>query len=241
VGRQTVWQVRILGDARASAGKPLQEVAAFQPSGGRLTATMSPQWYTGAENRLYRVQIHAGGEPGKATFKWSRRNASIAARIRQYGPAQLHFDSAERFAADDWIEITDDRNELNGIPGEMRRIVSIDGSGSAVTLNAPLTGALSADSARATCWDQKGVGKAGVIPVPDGGRPVALEDGISVSFTTARGVFRPGDYWLILARAATRSIDPLHEAPPRGIHHHYAELALFTPPGKIVDRRKLKT
>ena len=94
-----MWQVRILGDARASAGKPLQEVAAFQPSGGRLTATMSPQWYTGTENRLYRVQIHAGGEPGKATFKWSRRNASIAARIRQYGPAQLHFDSAERFAA----------------------------------------------------------------------------------------------------------------------------------------------
>ncbi|MEJ0076350.1 MAG: DUF6519 domain-containing protein [Alphaproteobacteria bacterium] len=189
------------------------------------------------ENRLYRVEIHEGGEAGKATFKWSRRNASAVARVRQTGAAQLLFgEAADRFAAEDWIEITDDARELNGLPGEMRRIKRVEGS--TIALTAPLTGSLEAASARIRRWDQKDVGDAGVIPVPESGRPVALEDGIEVSFTSAGGAFRSGDDWITPARTADRSIIPLHEAPPRGIHHHYVELALFTPPDKIIDRRK---
>ena len=97
-------------------------IAAFAPSRGRLTAETGRDGYTGAENRLYRVEIHDGGEPGRATFKWSRENAAVSARVRVVGPAQLLLDgAAERFATGDWIEITDDRRELTGIPGEMRR------------------------------------------------------------------------------------------------------------------------
>ena len=112
---QTVWQVRILGDAPGSAG-PLERIPAFAPSRVWLTAETGPGGYTGAENQLYRVEIHDGGEPGRATFKWSRENAAVAARVRVVGPAQLLLDrAAERFAAGDWIEMTDDRRELTGI------------------------------------------------------------------------------------------------------------------------------
>src|SRR5262249_37147758 len=38
--------------------------------------------------------------------------------------------------------------------------------------------------------------------------------------------FRTGDYWLIPARVANRSIEPLDRAPPRGIHHHFVKLAV---------------
>ena len=232
---QTVWQVRILGDARASAN-PLERIPAFAPSGVWLTAEIGPGGYTGAENQLYRVEIHDGGEPGRATFKWSRESAAIAARVRILGPAQLLLDRAvERFATGDWIEITDDRRELTGIPGEMRRIKGIDGS--TVALATALTNRFS-DSARIRRWDQKEhVGEAGVLAVRND-RRIELEDGISISFGPADGVFRPGDYWVTPARTADKSIVPLREAPSRGIHHHYAELALFTPPGTIVDRRR---
>jgi hypothetical protein len=235
---QTVWQVRVLGDARASAGKPLEKAAAFQPSGGRLTIQTGAGGYTGLDNRLYRVEIHDGGKAGEATFKWSRRNASAVARVRQNGPAQLLFDgAADRFPAGDWIEIMDDAHELNGLPGEMRRIRGVEGG--AMTLTTPLAGPLEAASARIRRWDQKeGAGETGVIRVPDAGQTVALEDGIAVSFASTGGAFRSGDYWITPARPADRSIIPLHEAPPRGIHHHYAELAVFTPPDKIIDRRK---
>src|SRR5262249_27675797 len=35
--------------------------------------------YRGAENQLYRVEIHRGGEANAATFKWSRDNGSMVA------------------------------------------------------------------------------------------------------------------------------------------------------------------
>lgn len=235
---QTVWQVRLLRDGSASAD-PLDRKPAFAPSGGRLTAKAGPDGYTGPENRLYRVEIHDGGKPGKATFKWSRENATVAARVRVSSPTQLLIDAAaERFAAGDWIEMTDDRHELNGIPGEMRKIRGVDGK--AIALATPLTNPVSADSARILRWDQKErVGEAGVFVVPEGGEWIGLEHGVSISF--AGGAFRPGDYWVTPARTADKSVGRLREAPPRGIHHHYAELALFTPPHAIVDRRKRKT
>ena len=66
-------------------------------------------------------------------------------------------------------------------------------------------------------------------------------NGIAIRFeadSTDR-CFRTGDYWLIPARVANRSIEPLDRAPPRGIHHHFVKLALFTPPRRLRDLRRL--
>jgi hypothetical protein len=53
-----------------------------------------------------------------------------------------------------------------------------------------------------------------------------LEHGIAVEFGGAPG--RPGDYWVFAARTADASVEELVAAPPRGVHHHYARLALVT-------------
>ena len=37
-----------------------------------------------------------------------------------------------------------------------------------------------------------------------------------------------GDFWFFAVRTATRSIEPLDFAPPQGIQHHYARLAVIT-------------
>lgn len=69
------------------------------------------------------------------------------------------------------------------------------------------------------------------IPVA-GGNPLAapilvLEAGIQVQLSLAgNGVFHTGDHWLIAARSADGSIEELIDAPPLGIHHHYARLAV---------------
>ena len=40
--------------------------------------------------------------------------------------------------------------------------------------------------------------------------------------------FRTGDYWVFAARTADASVEILTKAPPRGIHHHYVQLAAIT-------------
>jgi hypothetical protein len=100
------------------------------------------------ENQLYRVEVHAGGggKAGIATFKWSHDNASSGARVTRWiDPLHIGFQDAgdfpvsQRFSGGDLIEITDDARELAGLPGEMRRIKTIDAASSAFTLDAPLS------------------------------------------------------------------------------------------------------
>jgi hypothetical protein len=76
------------------------------------------------------------------------------------------------------------------------------------------------------------------IPVPPAGTRLVLENGIVVDFSViAGGHFRAGDHWLFAARTADGSIEPLTQAPPRGIHHHYARLAVVTLPDTETDCR----
>ena len=98
---QTVWQVRVLAEHRprtSTCATPDDQVPGWsdiiRPSDGRLSTdavgVVTPDdpcvippsgGYRGLENRLYRVEIHDGGEAGTATFKWSRDNASIATSV----------------------------------------------------------------------------------------------------------------------------------------------------------------
>jgi hypothetical protein len=69
--------------------------------------------YTGLENQLYRVEIHAGGPVATATFKWSRDSA-VAAAVTNVNPharswsSRRRTDERLRFSGGDWVEITDD-------------------------------------------------------------------------------------------------------------------------------------
>lgn len=178
-------------------------------------------------------------------------------------------DDVLRFADGDWVEITDDVRELHGEPGLMRRINlggGVDDAAHAIVLTEPLPAGIfpvdaqeQTDPSRHTRvrrWDQKGrvlredgslfvdldaAGAAGVIEVPPAGVKLFLEQGILVNFDLApdSGDFHTADYWCFAARTVDASIDILEQAPPRGIHHHYARLAIVTFPDAESDCRVL--
>ena len=77
-------------------------------------------------------------------------------------------------------------------------------------------------------WDIASTAEPFVRDV-NNGVAIALEDGISVTFgNSATDTLHAGDYWVFAARTADGTIDTLVNAPPRGILHHYARLALVT-------------
>jgi hypothetical protein len=274
---QTVWQVRVLPDVGlgVTCATPLEQIpkwrALTRPSSGRLTTSAAEAvenddpciipltgfGYRGLENQLYRVEIHRGGPVGKATFKWSRDNASVGTGVlaiqgMRLSVASLGRDAILRFGPGDWIEVTDDVRELSGLPPEMCRITNVEDSTRTIEIDEPLPAAAFPVDARGQLdarrhtrirrWDHRGVAldaSDGAIPVPPAGKKVVLENGIEVSFDLDAddGEFREGDYWTFAARTVDGSVESLQKARPRGIHRHYGRLAVITFPADVKDCR----
>jgi hypothetical protein len=255
---QSVWQVRVLENiGQHGCGDDIaiwdQTIA---PSAGRLTTSavappasddpciISPSGgYRGLENRLYRVEIHStgpigGGAPAK--LKWSRNNATIASAISaipsptQVTIQQIGRDQVLRFEVGNWIEITDDFREFQGLAGHMAQITAIDEANRILTFAPAIPGAMNFNAAdpsrhaRVRRWDQsQNVDANGLLDVTGG--PIDIEDGIRISFSLdpAGGNFKIGDYWVFAARTADGSVEILDNAPPRGILHHYCRLGFI--------------
>jgi hypothetical protein len=261
---QTVWQVRASEVKKGTTCKT--KIASFPPppSAGRLTSRANKPpapsdpcavapvgGYRGLENRLYRVEIHDGGDLTTATFKWSRDNGAVASPVIAVDNAaspqvitvqRLGRDQVLRFHQNEWVELLDDTHELDGKPGLMGQVLKTDPSDNTITLSKPLGGAIDpARNPRLRRWDQQaGVNAGGVIPVspaPASGF-VALEDGVEIKLELAdpAGSFHTGDWWVFDARSGTASIEELNAEPPRGIRHHYAKLAVIQG-GKVLDCR----
>lgn len=281
--RQVVWQVRALPRVGAiTCSTPAEQIPGWldiiRPSAGRLTTStagvpvdtdpcvVNPAGgYRGIENRLYRIEVHAGGV-GQASFKWSRDNASIGAAVTAINAgrdiltlSRIGRDAVARIQVNDWIEVTDDHRELYGQPGEMRKVLLVDEVNRTVTLTAALPAGMfdvanpASRHTRVRRWDQKGLvfdalnnvvadvdASGGVIPIPSSGAMI-LEDGVQVEFSLADpvGSYHTGDYWLVAARTVDASIDILTAAPPKGIHHHFCRLAVVTLPQTVIDCRTL--
>jgi hypothetical protein len=277
---QTVWQVKVLPNVgnNATCSSDIQAWNdLIAPSAGRLTTAahgvpsvkdpclIPPTGgYLGLENQLYRVEIHAVDATGKATFKWSRDNASVETNISGIDGTgtvltvdSIGRDSVLCFKAADWVEITDDVREFDRKPGIMRKVLSVGDK--TITLGTALAGVdlpNLAQHARVKRWDQSGTvfdtnnlsffdldgtSSAGVIPVPPVGTSLLLENGVQVTFSLdpAGGKFHVGDYWVFAARTADASVEELNNAAPRGIHHHFGRLAIVTFPGPATDCRVL--
>ena len=286
---QTVWQVRLLPNVGgATCSSEDDEIPGWldviRPSAGRLTTDtieIDPDedpcelpptgGYRGLENQTYRVEIHDGGAPGTATFKWSRDNGSVAIPVvEMVSPTVLRLasvgkDDVLRVSTGDWVEILDDRYELDQRPGVLRK-VTVDDAARTITYSGVIpTDLRPANAAEAAArhlrvrrWDQSGVvrsgagaqltdldqpGSTGLITVPTGATTqVVLEHGVVVSFSIApggSGRFRPGDHWVFAARTADTSLELLDAAPPLGIHHHYARLGIVTFPDTETSCRRL--
>jgi putative cofactor-binding repeat protein len=226
---QTVWQVRVHPDdapglvPSSTDGEIPGWVQVVSPSAGRLSSGTVLNWadgdeacvlpppsrYRGVENQLYRVEIHDPGPLGTATFKWSRDNASIVLPVpdvldaTHLRPASLGRDDVRGLEVGQWVEVIDDRAELDGRPGVLRRIVSPPTERGVIELDTALpavyadlaTGDPTLHHLRLIRWDQAGEvfdesgdklatvdAGLGAITVPSAGG-VQLERGIAVWFS----------------------------------------------------------
>lgn len=160
-------------------------------------------------------------------------------------------------------------NGQPGVMRRIRAGGGVDDATRTILLAAPLTAAElatfprnaqgevnAARNTRVRRWDQRGrvidatgnllvdldaPGADGTIPVQTGAVRVVLEHGVVATFdvTQAGGLLRSGDYWVFAARTADASVEVLDRASPRGIHAHYAKLALVTFPDTETDCRVL--
>jgi hypothetical protein len=270
---KVTWQVRSLplkevGSAAAGApdlptrcGAPLAGLPAV--SKAFLTARVDPgqttddacvtppdSKYRGTENQLYRVEIHRRGTVTDATFKWSRENGSVAAAWINTAGSDLLVSHARGFAAGDWVELSDDKNEWQGKPGVLVKLANVEGDTlsvdpGTVPTPSPLVPPDPLAHPKVRRWDQTANGEIvldqGAVPVKEGSAGtdswIDLENGVQIAFSPA-GDYRTGDYWLIPARVATGKIEwPSSEKdhktvweplPPHGVVHHYAPLGFAT-------------
>jgi len=196
--------------------------------------------YRGLENQLYRVEIHASGAAGTATFKWSRDNGIVVSRLVEVRDATEELlvldagkDQLLGFAPGQWVEVTDEARTLRGEPGILVQLSDVKDNllvVDAATWSAELLQInLATGSVRR--WDQQGA--TGEITVPTiADTWLDLEDGVQVHFAGA-GNYNSGDYWQIPARVVGGDVEwpldtsgvPLPQTP-HGIEHHYCRLAL---------------
>ncbi len=170
-------------------------------------------------------------------------------------------DSRFGLSEGNWVELQDDTTVLlnTPTPAPLLQVQSIDRTAMQVTLKGSAPAKFGEDPTLHPLlrrWDQSQGDSAadslnpdGTLPIPNqAGVWIDLEDGVQVKFEwfadPDQATYRPGDYWLIPARVATGNliwptetaadgtINPVAK-PPDGIDHHYAPLAVVTPPGPV--------
>ncbi len=230
-------------NARAVPAEPADDPCELPPGGG----------YTRLENQLYRVEVHLPGALGQATFKWSRDNGTVVARIERISGNSVFVDNLGPdevlgFANGQWVELLDDTLELNGQPGQLARIVDVKAATRELVLDpapqklapAATDGVDPSRHPKVRRWDQHD--QPGAIADAHGVWTSAawlpLEDGVQVQFSLPEpgAAFRTGDYWLIPARTGIGDLEwPPYQVPnlnpqpqpPLGIEHHFCRLALI--------------
>jgi hypothetical protein len=216
--------------------------------------------YRGAENQLYRVQVHVGGSADDATFMWSRDNGSVCFPIREMHDAAVTLGTLGRdevlgLEVGDWVEVVDDHYTERGRTEPLQRIKSVDPIDLLVEFEEIPASATGRDPALHPFlrrWDHRDPvpGTDDPALAPDHGLRVVegdvrwldLEDGVQIQFELG-GAYSPGDYWLVPARTATGNVlwptvdnKPVAR-PPDGVGYHVAPLAMVTGSDATVDLR----
>jgi hypothetical protein len=219
-----------------------KQVAAWQgETRGRMRARVNPgplpvddpciippsNRYRGAENQLYRVEIHRSGPLQKTgvsvgpTFKWSRENGSVVYPVASGGVSSDTItvtntgrDSNLGVRAGDWVELDRGDGIATQAPRALLRVTRVSGNDVFVIKEKGMDAKGPAVLRR---WDQKQLADnrggvplfEGTVPVREGVGEVTwipLENGIEVQFqrkdVDPKNSYRTGDYWLIPARTA---------------------------------------
>jgi len=209
--------------ARARLDKPPTELCVIPPESR----------YRGAENQLYRVEVHTAGRATKddngATFKWSRENGSVTFPIRSLSGTTVTLEQLGRelhvsLKPGDWVELVDDAIAMCERAGPLAQVDVVNRDEQIVMLKLPSGTILpsyteaTADASHALLrrWDHvgdlKGFGGALQITEQDGTESglktgwIKLEDGVEIWFAKD-GQYRTGDYWLIPARTVAGDVE----------------------------------
>ena len=190
-----------------------------------------------------------------ATFKWSRNNGTTVAAVKEKNGDRLIVsglrDLSRWFEAGNWVEITHDALELNGLPGTLVRLAKVEGEVLTIdpyttsqTIYEPGTkfNDLDITNLKVRRWDQQESDEDelqdGAMPIREGVE-IDLEDGVRIQFETIpapnESRYRTGDYWLIPARVATGDVEwpqkpdgTPQSVAPHGVDHHFAPLAALS-------------
>jgi hypothetical protein len=244
---QVRWRVRVQEIADGAKCNAImndfpKQIASWQgETRGRLRARVNPgsvasddpciippsNRYRGAENQLYRVEIHRGGAAGGkagtsgATFKWSRENGSVVYPVSPNGISgqTITVDNIGRdinlsLRPGDWVELDSGSAVATQKPAPLLRVARVEFAANQIVLHDKIGDV--APGAVVRRWDQKAPSDAKGQPPMSDGVPIregdgetnwiALENGLEVQFqkkdTDPRNNYRIGDYWLIPARTA---------------------------------------
>ncbi len=219
-----MWQVKALANqttclTAAQIGERLQpwtrgylraRVSPAQVSTDPCTISPTSQ-YRGAENQLYRVEIHTGtidvngnATHATATFKWSRENGSVVFPVVKVAVANAtttvvlgNLGRDDRYGLEngDYVELQDDNSALNNITGPLLQVQSIDTTSLTVVLAGTAPANVGTNAALHPLlrrWDHQSgdptqggekVAADGALPIPTGtAQWLDLEDGVQVQF-----------------------------------------------------------
>jgi len=222
-----------LGETTLGTGQ--LRARAIKPKADDEPCLISPEArYRGAENQLYRVEIHHGGfgmpsddaskakvdKDKVATFKWSRENGSVIFPITDVQGDVITLRDLGReprfgLRPDDWVEIVDDDYVLQNRAEQLLRVKEIDRDSMRVTLKAAPGSSVGTDPKKHPLlrrWDQRSDAITVIETTGDEDSSwITLEDGVQIQFPGSGGTeaatYRTGDYWLIPARVATGDVD----------------------------------
>lgn len=219
---QLVWQVKVLKGSAAMtcsstsllrrARPPFLRAQAKKPETQPDACVIDPAArYRGAENQLYRVEIHRGGTARPsgatadgATFKWSRENGSVAFPVTHLAGdsgadettatlATLGRDRRLGLTQENWVEIADDRYVLRATAEPLHLVKRIDRDQLQVVLSGVGSSGTGNDQARHPLlrrWDHDAsdpaISDEGALLVSESGSPddgwIELEDGVQIQF-----------------------------------------------------------
>jgi hypothetical protein len=267
---QIIWQVKVIENIKDLRKEPeysdsieaLKCQQAISPGTGRMRAKamdkpkndkepclIAPESrYRGAENQLYRVEIHSNSQKDAVpTFKWSRENGRIIFPILASHKSKdsnsitlvlEHFGRDGRcgLKENDWVEIVDDDYILQNRAENLLQVISVDHENRQVALKwqaGPFNSTVDISAKKSPYlrrWNQNTGNEKG-IPITNSW--IHLEAGIQIQFLECNALFQTGDYWLIPARTVTGNIEWPEDAGvpkamlPHGVIHHYAPLAMI--------------
>ncbi|HEY5970401.1 MAG TPA: DUF6519 domain-containing protein, partial [Pseudoxanthomonas sp.] len=146
---------------------------------------------------------------------------------------RLRVASTRGFLDAQWVELSDEDDDLQGRPGTLCRLASIDGDELVLTTDAPRQASATSKVRR---WDQQAREDVslddGAVPLRPSGLEddwIDLEGGLQVRFDLDRE-YLSGDYWHVAVRTTGDTSWP-HDRnghavaqPPHGTAYHYAPL-----------------